>query len=67
MNQTNPAESVWTAIPDAEFAPLKRLPHAPPTPERAQALETEARKDVAARAEAYRTPVTAETLRLSIP
>lgn len=67
MTEGNAAESVWTAQPGAEYEPLKRLPHAPPTPELAAKLEREARQDVAAREGAYRTPVTPETLRINIP
>jgi len=64
MSDKCSGESVWTTAPNAEFELLKRLPQEAPSPEGAQELEDEARKEVAGRAEAYRTPVTPETLRL---
>ena len=67
MREDRSTESVWTSAPNAEpLVALTRLPQAPPSRARAQALEVEARREIAARAAAYRTTVSPETLRRSL-
>jgi hypothetical protein len=58
-----PGRSAWHAPPNARFEALEALPLKPPTPSEVSALREAVRKETASRAEAYRTPVTEETLR----
>jgi hypothetical protein len=52
--------------PNARFDVLDTLTLKPPTPSEVTALREAARKETASRAEAYRTPMTEETLRRNI-
>ena len=67
MTETRNEESVWTAPTGARFEPLERLSSEPPAVTRGEELEAEASQGVRARVEAYRTPVTRETMRRSVP
>ena len=59
-------QSIWNAPRGATYAPLDQAMRSVER-ERVPELQRQALQDVRDRAEAYRTPVTEETLRRSLP
>jgi hypothetical protein len=58
--------SVWHAPHNSRFDALEALDLKPPTPDQVSAFRKAAHEETRVRAEAYRTPVTEETLRRSV-
>jgi hypothetical protein len=67
MTSRNPPNgSVWNAPPNARLDVLTRLRAAPPSDAEIAAYREAARAETRERVEAYRTPITEETLRRNV-